>query len=126
MSPDQDRWRRLVAFDIHAQAFIEHGRQTAEIGEIIAEADIGCLWALAGQVARNLTDWRGEIARLGLARGPPVTQHRAASLISETLFDEALTPLAYVVFDKALDLAVSKTPDGAQWLFETTTDMHFL
>jgi hypothetical protein len=111
MSPDQDRWRRLVAFDGHAGAFIAHGRQTVDLGEVMAEAEIGRLWALAGRVARDLADWREEIGHLDLARAAPVTPRRAASLISEGFFDDALTPLAHAVFDKALDLAVDARPE---------------
>jgi hypothetical protein len=110
MSPDQDRWRRLVAFDTHARAFIEYGRQSAAMGQTIAETDIGRLWRLAGRVTRALADWRGEIALLDLARGPTVPPPRAARLISESLFDEALTPLAYAIFDRALDLALDGRP----------------
>jgi hypothetical protein len=110
MSPDQDRWRRLVAFDACAQAFIEHSRERAEMGQIIAATDISRLWVLAGRAARALADWRGEIALLDLARAATVTPRRAARLISEGLFDEALTPLASAVFGKALDLAVEESP----------------
>jgi len=106
MPNDPDRWRRLVAFDIQAKAFIAHGRQAAEMGEVIARTDIDRLWLLAGRVARAIAAWREEIARLDLARAEPVTPEMAARLISESLFDEALTRAAYPIFENALDLAL--------------------
>jgi len=106
MFPDQDRWRRLTTFDLHAKAFRAHGRQSTKMGEIIAETDIGRLCLLAGRVARALAAWRREITRLDLGRAAPVPPALAGRLISESLFDEALTPLAYRVFDAALDLAL--------------------
>lgn len=106
MSLDLDRWRRVIAFDVCAQAFIEQGRQSAELGDIIAASDTCRLWLLAGRVAHALADWQKDIALLDLARAATLTPQRAARLISEGLFDETLTPPAYAVFDKALDLAL--------------------
>ncbi len=112
MSLDQDRSRRIVAFDVCAQAFVEHGRQGADMGEIIAETDTNRLWVLAGRVSDALADWRKDIALLDLARAATLTPQRAARLISEGLFEDALTPLAYAVFDKALDLALDGPPQA--------------
>jgi hypothetical protein len=106
MPPDQDRWRRLSAFDIHAKAYLDHGRQSVDMGDSVAEADIARLWLLAERVALTLRAWRKDIADLDLGRRAPVPPDRAARLISEGFFDEALTPLAYAVFDAALGLAV--------------------
>jgi hypothetical protein len=116
MSADQDRWQRLIACDVHAQAFVADARQSAEMGDVIAETDISRLWRLSERVARALGAWRRDIARLELARGPIVPQRRAARLISEGLFDEALTPLAYAVFDAALDLALDGPPGSPRLL----------
>jgi len=114
MSLDLNRWRRITAFDVCAQAFIEHGRQSAEMGDIIADRDTNRLWLLAGRVAHALGDWRKEIALMDLARAAPLTPQRAARLVSEGLFDEALTPPAYAVFDRALDLALDGPPQAAR------------
>ena len=100
--------RRLRAFDGHAQDFIADCRARTEGGEEIAWADIDGLWALARGVAVSLQDWRERLARLDLARGPDLETCRAARLIIESLFDEAIAPSALGVFAAALDLALEE------------------
>ncbi|MDQ2859596.1 MAG: hypothetical protein M3T55_02490 [Pseudomonadota bacterium] len=94
MPPTDPRGVLLRAFDAHAAAFAASG-------------DTACLARLAAALAANLADWGERLDRLEVGRRAPFDPGRAAALVLESVFDEALTPDAWRVLAAAIGLVAS-------------------
>jgi hypothetical protein len=107
MPVDATGQRLLSAFDAHAGDFSRHCRAVAQAGEVVAEADLSALWALAEDVVRASAIWRRAIEGLEIARASRLDLAVAATRVAEAVFDDCLTPLGYGVFRAALDVVLS-------------------
>jgi hypothetical protein len=103
---DDPRARRLHAFDAHSRDFLTHAGLAIECGERLARQDIERLAALAEQVVRGLSLWRGRLAEVEIACRARLCIPLAARLVTETVFDDLLEPEATRVFAAAIDLAL--------------------
>jgi len=106
MSVADPRGQRLHAFDAHAQAFLSHAAEGAQLGARLSRGEIAQLTDLAGAIAASLAEWRRRVEPLDLARQIAFDDERAGALVLESVFDDLLTPPAWRVLSAALDLAL--------------------
>ncbi len=103
-SPDH-RAARLSAFDAFAGELTRARIADVECGGLIAGEEIDALDALARRVWRDVNDWGAAMATIETSGIAPFDPSRAAALVLETVFDEALAPDPWRVLSAALDLA---------------------
>ena len=107
MFPSDRRGDLLRAFDAHAGALIAASGRSIDLGARLAAGDVTGLTGLAGALAASLADWGRRLEGLDLTRRGAYDETRAASLLLESVFDEALTPAAWRVLAAAVEIVAS-------------------
>jgi hypothetical protein len=95
----------LRAFDTVAGELSRHYDVRFEAGRSAAGRDIQRLNALAERLGREVVAWSGAVRALEAGAARPLDPRRAARLLIESVFDEALIPEATRVLAAALELA---------------------
>jgi len=85
-----------------AAELIAHCIDRFDAGRVVADEELRLLEDLALAIRRALREWRALVADLELAG--PMDVARAAALILETVFDEALAPPAWRVLSDLISL----------------------
>lgn len=95
----------LRAFDTVAEELSRFCGARFESGESLAFRDIQRLSVLAERVGRDVMAWRSAVRDLEAGAARVLEPHRAACMLIECVFDEALIPEATRVLAAALALA---------------------
>ena len=101
----ESRGSDLHTFDAVASELSRHYGARLEAGGSLACRDIQRLSILAERLGREVKAWSGALRELEAGAAGPLEPRRAARLLVESVFDEALIPEATRVLAAALALA---------------------